>query len=104
MTKFARTNGPINSIDAAVAYEPVRNTRKTIVANYLLDHIGEWIDAETFNEIGGRAGDRRMRELRQDGWQIETRLSPSQFRAYQHRLIKVPAKKVQALYRKPVKA
>lgn len=102
-TKFAHANGPRSSISAALMYEPTRDTRKTIVANYLLDHQGEWIDASTFNDIAGRAGDRRMRELRQDGWNIDTRVSPLGGRVYQHRLVKAPAKYVQALYRTPVR-
>lgn len=102
-TRFARANGPLNSITAAHRYEPTRNTNKTVVANYLLDREGEWISAATFNDIGGRAGDRRMRELRQDGWHIETRNVGGS--SYQHRLAKAPPKRVQALYRtvsKPV--
>lgn len=100
-TRFARANGPASSIAAAVAYEPTRNTNKTVIANYLLDHEGQWIDAATFNDIGGRAGDRRMRELRQDGWKIETRRVGAN--TYQHRLVTAPAKKVQANYRKVTK-
>lgn len=98
--RFARANGPATSIAAALTYEPTRNTRKSVVANYLLDHVGEWINADTFNTIGGRAGDRRMRELRQDGWNIETRRSSGN--TYQHRLVKSPIKKVVNQYRKVV--
>lgn len=99
--KFARSAGPVSSINAAIAYEPTRHTNKTIVANYLLDHAGEWIPASTFNDIAGRAGDRRMRELRQDGWEIETRRAAGNL--YEHRLVKPPAKKVQAQFRKVTK-
>jgi hypothetical protein len=101
-SRFARAAGPATSISAAAVYEPVRNTRKTAVANYLLEHEGEWIDAATFNDVGGRAGDRRMRELRQDGWKIETRRVAGN--SYQHRLAKAPAKKVQSQYRTVAKA
>jgi hypothetical protein len=96
-SKFARINGPVNSKVAAANYEPVRVTRKTAVAVFLLDHVGEWFNASVFNEVGGRAGDRRMRELRSDGWKIETRRVAGN--TYQHRLAKAPAKKTQALYR-----
>jgi hypothetical protein len=101
-SKFARTNGPVNSKVAAANYEPVRVSRKAAVAVFLLDHIGEWFDASVFNEVGGRAGDRRMRELRADGWKIETRRAAGN--VYQHRLAKAPAKKVQTAYRQVVAA
>lgn len=101
-TKFARANGPATSKTAAAVYEPTRMTRKAAVANYLLDHVGEWTTASTFNIIGGRAGDRRMRELRQDGWRIETRRQADN--VFEHRLVKAPTKAVQAQYRTVTKA
>lgn len=97
-TKFARKTGPINSRVAATKYEPNRVSRKAAVAVFLLNNEGEWFDAQTFNDVGGRAGDRRMRELRQDGWKIETRQKPGASNVYQHRLAKAPAKKVQAAF------
>lgn len=49
---------------------------------------GAWVDAPDLAtpEVGGFGGTRRMRELRQMGWDIETRQKPGDPNVWQHRL------------------
>lgn len=79
-------------------YTPTRDTSKAAVANYLLDHVGQWIDTATFETVGGVSGTRRMRELRENGWAISSRRAPGGT-TRQHRLTKAPTKAIQARFR-----
>src|SRR5438132_625231 len=57
------------SQEAAKVYARTnRKTRLGKVAEYLLGHVGEWVDAAHFadDEVGGFAGTRRLRELREE--------------------------------------
>lgn len=85
-----------------VGYTPTNDSAKTAVANYLLDHVGEWIDTATFEALGV-SGSRRMRELRENGWSIKSRNAPGT-RTRQHQLAKAPAKAIQVRYRATSKA
>lgn len=94
----ARHSDPSTSKQAAERYEPKRETAKGRVLAHLRAHPNEWVDAPEFTreDIGGFAGTRRLRELREDdGWPIETRPKPGYTNLWQHRLL-VGAEEVQA--------
>lgn len=86
---LVRHDDPANAHQAIENYEPRRNTAKARVLACLRSRRGEWIDAVEFTapEIGGFAGTRRLRELREAGCPIETRPSPGQPNVWQHRLM-----------------
>lgn len=94
--RLARTDDPGVSHEAARIYSRTRyKTRLGKVANLLLNNIGQWIDAVRFvdEEVGGFAGTRRLRELRESyGWNIETRRhpDPNKPNTHQHRLVEMP--------------
>lgn len=79
---------PENSHEAAERFEPVRDSARGRVLAYLRDHYGEWVDAPvlTHEDVGGFGGTRRLRELREMGWPIETQPHPSIDNRWQHRL------------------
>lgn len=62
---------PAASIAAAREFMTRRTTKRSEVLRYLLDFPGQWIPRDKIRQIGGDSGDRRVRELRQDGWPIE---------------------------------
>lgn len=85
-----RASDPKTAQEAAERYQPARDSAKGRVLAYLQEHVGEWIDAPTLTHqsIGGFAGTRRMRELREAGWPIETRPKPGgTSNTWQHRLL-----------------
>jgi hypothetical protein len=88
-SSFVRTNDPGTSHEAIVRYEPKRETAKGKVLAYLRERMLMWVDAPalTAPEVGGFAGTRRLRELRDDGYPIETRLKPGTTNTWQHRLL-----------------
>lgn len=92
--RLAGPEGSETSVEAARTYaRSHRKTRLGKVAEYLLDHPGEWLDAVRFasDEVGGFAGTRRLRELREDyHWPISTRRHPDKVSTWQHRLDYVP--------------
>lgn len=65
-------------------------TRKEQVLAYLTERMGEWVDGpEISNEvIGGSEGLKRFRELRQEGYMVQTRKHPDPGRdIFQYRLV-----------------
>lgn len=84
-----RTDDPDNSHIAAVQVEPTRGTKRAQVLDALRAANGDWVNAPDLatQEVGGFGGTRRMRELRQMGWDIETRQSPHDPSIWQHRLV-----------------
>lgn len=68
---------------------PKPGTRKAKVLQYLIDH--EWAPVWEINtpEVGGTSGDRRLRELREDGWDIESRPTKGRSSNIEHRLANV---------------
>lgn len=69
-----RTSDPINSVVAAFEADKRTSTARLKVLVYLLANNGHWISRNKIREIGGDSGDRRYRELRDQGnWPIETR-------------------------------
>ncbi len=72
-------------------------TVKGRVANHLVTNAKQWIDSADLRQFG-LSGDRRLRELREEGWSIKTRRNPTTPTQFQHMLSRVPAKKVQAQY------
>lgn len=84
-----RTDDPASAHVAAERYEPKRDSAKGRVLAYLRERIGQWVDAPelTRPEVGGFAGTRRLRELRDVGWPIETRPKPDATNTWQHRLL-----------------
>lgn len=68
--------------------EPDPDSAKGRVLSYLRERLDQWVDAPELTEesVGGFAGTRRMRELRDEGWPIETRPSPTAPHLWQHRL------------------
>lgn len=86
---LVRNSDPATSAEAAERYEPRRETAKARVLDYLRERAGQWVDAVdlTRPEVGGFAGTRRMRELRDGGWPIETRPKPGESNTWQHRLV-----------------
>lgn len=90
---LVRSDDPETSHRAIQNYEPKLKTAKGRVAQMLLDNLGQWIDAPRFTvkEIGGFAGTRRLRELREaHGWNIETREKHDGSNTWQHRLAELP--------------
>lgn len=85
---FVREHDLETAHEAIERYEPHRDTAKGRVLAYLREHAGQWVDAPdlTTPEVGGFAGTRRLRELRDDGWPIETRPKPGETNLWQHRL------------------
>lgn len=83
------TDDPETSKEAAERYEPKRDTAKGRVLVYLQARIGQWVDAPelTTEAVGGFAGTRRLRELREQGWPIDTRPKPGAENTWQHRLV-----------------
>lgn len=86
------------------AYLPTDGTTKTAVANLLLDHQGDWINASDFILTAGPAATRRIRQLRADGWAIRLRRNPESPLSFQYRLGRVPNKQVRSQYRMAVSA
>jgi len=88
-TGLVRNSDPKNSYEAIASYEEFRGTAKERVLGYLAERMGEWVDAPdlTAPGIGGFAGTRRLRELRDDGYLIETRRKPGEGNTWQHRLL-----------------
>lgn len=93
--RLARAEDPGTAKEAAEAYVAAQahTTRLGKVAKHLIDNVGIWVDAVTFThtDVGGFAGTRRLRELREEyGWNIETRRKPGSAVAWQHRLVELP--------------
>lgn len=72
-------------------------TVKGRVANHLVTNAKQWIDSAELRQFG-LSGDRRLRELRDEGWMIKTRRNPEAPTQFQHMLSRVPAKKIIAQY------
>jgi hypothetical protein len=89
---------------AATAYVPTNDTTKTAVANLLLDGPGEWINGDSFYEVGGTAATRRIRQLRAEGWAIRHRRNPDAPLHFQYKLSRVPNKGIRSQYRTAVSA
>lgn len=95
LSKFRRNDDPPNSHEAIKAYEPYRETAKGRVLDLLVKNLGTWLDNTDFarEEVGGFAGTRRLRELREEAdenglWYcIETRRKPGTKSVWQHRLL-----------------
>lgn len=83
-----RTDDPLNSHVAERASAPARGSKREAVLAYLQGRKGDWVDAPELAtpEVGGFAGTRRLRELRDMGWDIETRQKPGSATVWQHRL------------------
>lgn len=62
---------PQASITAAHEAHARRATKRSAVLMLLLRHCGGWVARDEVRAVGGDSGDRRVRELRQDGWPIE---------------------------------
>lgn len=84
-----RRSDPETAHEAARRYEPKRESAKGRVLAHLRVHQDQWVEAVllTAPDIGGFAGTRRLRELRDDGWPIETRPKPGTTNVWQHRLV-----------------
>lgn len=73
-----------------------RMTKREAVWKYLVEHLGEWVDAHTLTHpaIGGSEGLRRLREIRASlppGYRIEKRRKRSGDKlthTYQYRLVR----------------
>lgn len=80
---------PENSHVAAQRIEPTRGSKRAQVLDHLRQRMGQWVDAPDLatEEVGGFGGTRRMRELRDMGWNIETRPKPGTTNTWQHRLV-----------------
>lgn len=86
---LVRNTDPGTAHEAIERYKPKRDTAKGRVLAYLQEREGVWVDAPelTTQEVGGFAGTRRLRELRDAGWPIETRPKPDAENTWQHRLV-----------------
>lgn len=62
---------PAASIAAAREFMARRATKRGAVLELLLDRHDHWVIRAEIRSVGGDSGDRRVRELRQDGWPIE---------------------------------
>jgi hypothetical protein len=85
---IVRTIDPPTAHEAARRIQPKRGTAKARVLDYLRRCAPEWVDAPELTDsvVGGSEGLRRVRELRQEGWEIETRPAPGSQTAWQYRL------------------
>jgi hypothetical protein len=85
--RLARVVDPPSSHGAAARIEPKTGTRMAKVLAYLTEHPG-WVNGEVLNtpEVGGSEGTRRLRELRELGYDIQLRPNPHSDTAYQYRL------------------
>lgn len=94
--RLTRSDDPGAAHEAIKTYSRTRyKTRLGKVANFFLNHLGEWHDAVRFvdEEVGGFAGTRRVRELREEyGWDIEIRKHPdlNKPNTHQYRLARLP--------------
>lgn len=71
---LARTTDPLPArIGAKV---PGLNTAKGRVLALLRDNQGRWVPKDDLRSVGGDNGDRRLRELRAEGWPIQMRRDP----------------------------
>jgi hypothetical protein len=86
---IVRESDPPTAHLAAERIQPKRGTRKALVLACLTGAGGDWVDGVIIAtpEIGGSEGIRRLRELRDDGWNIETRPHPQSETAWQYRLV-----------------
>jgi hypothetical protein len=89
---IVRGDDPANSHLAAQRIQPSRDSARGRVLAYLQGRAGQWVDAIelTLPDVGGFGGTRRMRELREGGWPIETREKPGAPNVWQHRLPEDP--------------
>ena len=68
-----RNSDPANSIIAALEASKRMSTARLKVLVHLLANNGRWVSRNEIREAGGDSGDRRVRELRDEGnWPIET--------------------------------
>lgn len=94
--RLARSDDPRAAREAAKVYSRTRyKTRLGKVADLLMNNVGVWINAVRFadEEVGGFAGTRRLRELREEyGWDIQTRKhpDPNKPNTHQHCLMSMP--------------
>ena len=79
---------PESSHVAAGLVEPKRGTRRANVLDVLWEAQGKWVDGSVLvqPDIGGMEGTRRLRELRQLGWEIDQRPKPGST-MWQYRLL-----------------
>lgn len=87
-----RRDDPPPAREGAARIEPKRGTRKALVLG-MLRRAAEagpavWVDGAVLTQpsCGGSEGLRRLRELRRDGWGIESRPHPDSQTAFQYRL------------------
>lgn len=94
--KLVRGDDPGAAHEAIKTYARTRyKTRLGKVASLFLNSLGQWHDAVRFvdEEVGGFAGTRRVRELRDEyGWDIEIRKhpDPNKPNTHQYRLRSMP--------------
>jgi hypothetical protein len=62
---------PANSIRAFEEFAARRDTKTVRMLEYMLKIPGVWIEREVVRQVAGDSGDRRYRELRQNGWPVE---------------------------------
>lgn len=63
---------PQQSVDAAIEHAERRDTKRGAVLMMLINRNGLWQTRSRIRAVGGDSGDRRVRELRdQGGWPIE---------------------------------
>lgn len=85
------SNDPLTSQVAAQRIEPVVGTRRAAVLDLLRRNAASdwpWCNAAAILLVGGTEGLRRLRELRQMGWNIATRPDPDSDTGWQYRLVK----------------
>ena len=85
----ARTVDPPSAHVAADLIEPVAETCKANVLAYLEEHRGQWVSGQELAqpETGGDQGLKRVRELRQEGHNIENRPTPGRRGTWQYRKV-----------------
>lgn len=74
---IVRATDPVTSHQGAALIEPKRASRKGQVLAVLRDAGGGWVAGPTLcsAQVGGMEGLRRLRELRDEGWPIEARVT-----------------------------
>jgi hypothetical protein len=84
----ARVSDPPSAHTAAALIEPTAGACKARVLAHLEAHRGQWVGGMELQrpETGGDQGLKRVRELRQEGYDIENRPTPGSRGTWQYRL------------------
>jgi hypothetical protein len=87
-------DGTLNSIEAALRYEPWRKQMRGRVLRYLFDHADTWVHGDDLVSVGGAQADRRVRELRGAPYGYPILVRPPKGGGRWEYMMQLPAKNV----------